>query len=69
MQVRTQSGKQKHLFQKVKSKLAEREQKIESKRELYSLGQILVLGKKVYYCPLDSNGIILEVNRKIKNMG
>ena len=55
-------------FQKVKSKLAEREQKIESKkRTLFSWSDISV-GKRVYIAPLDSNGVILEVNRKNKKI-
>jgi len=55
-------------FKKVKNKVLKKEQKIESKKRTQFSWSEINVGKKVHIASLDSNGIILEINRKSKKI-
>ncbi len=58
----------KNSFQKVKNKITEKEEKIERKKRTIFKWSDISIGKKVYIASLDSNGTILEINRKNKKI-
>ncbi len=60
--------KAKASFKKVKNKVIAKEQKIESKKRTQFSWSEIQVGKKVYVASLDSNGTILEINRKSKKI-